>query len=184
MRTKSASATAFCVLSGALLVACAGKPPKPPPPPPPPPPVRLTIAVSGDVNPDAQNRPSPIVVRLYQLKDDAPFRAADFDALYDKDGATLGAALVSREDFEFAPGDRHEEELALPPEVRFIGVVAAYRDIRNAAWRTVARTPVAEAAPAPAAPAKGTAPPPAGPAKKRQIVIAIEQARVSSATPD
>jgi type VI secretion system protein VasD len=118
-----------------LLVACAAKPPKPPPPALP---VKLTISAGADVNPDAQNRASPIVVRLYLLKEDAAFRAADFYALYEKDQATLGGALVSREDFEFAPGEHHSEELNLPKDARFIGVVAAYRDLRNADWRAVA----------------------------------------------
>jgi type VI secretion system protein VasD len=129
----------------------------------------LTIAVSADVNPDSQMRPSPIVVRLYQLKDDAAFKAADFYALYDKDQGTLGAALVSREDFEFAPGERHSADMALSTDAQFIGVIAAYRDIRNAQWRTLT-----------AAPEKGIV----NIVKKNKLAIAIERARVSFVTPD
>ena len=165
MRTYRRTAGGLVWLTCVLLAACAAKPPKPPKPQP----VALTIAVSADVNPDSQMRPSPIVVRLYQLKDDAAFKAADFYALYDKDQVTLGAALVSREDFEFAPGERHSADMALSTDARFIGVIAAYRDIRNAQWRTLA-----------AAPEKGIV----NIVKKNKLAIAIERARVSFVTPD
>lgn len=165
MRTCRRTAGGFVWLTCVLLVACAAKPAKPPKPQP----VTLTIAVSADVNPDSQTRPSPIVVRLYQLKDDAAFKAADFYALYDKDQATLGAALVSREDFEFAPGERHSADMPLSTDAQFIGVIAAYRDIRNAQWRTLT-----------AAPEKGIV----NIVKKNKLAIAIERARVSFVTPD
>ena len=83
------------LLAACALAACKSAPP--PEPKPVPVTVKLSIAVSPDVNPDSQKRPSPIVVRVYQLKDDAAFKAADFFALYDKEQATLAASLVSRE---------------------------------------------------------------------------------------
>jgi type VI secretion system protein VasD len=135
-RIGRASRAVFVVLLiavGAGLVACKSKPPKPTPPPP----VILTLnlAASGDVNPDAQGRPSPVVVRLYQLKDDAAFKDADIYALFDKELGTLGASLAAREEFELAPSEHHTLTLKPAPEVRFIAVVAAYREIRNARWR-------------------------------------------------
>ncbi len=168
MRTCRGTASGFVWLTCVLLAACAAKPEKPPKPPKPQP-VALTIVVSADVNPDSQARPSPIVVRLYQLKDDAAFKAADFYALYDKDQATLGAALVSREDFEFVPGERHSADIPLSTETQFIGVIAAYRDIRNAQWRTLT-----------AAPEKGIV----NIVKKNKLAIAVERARVSFVPPD
>jgi len=98
--------------------------------------VKLTVSASADANPDAQDRPSPIVVRIYQIKDDAAFRDADFFALYDKEQSTLSASLVSREEFEVAPGHETVVDYQVSLDAKFIGVAAAYRDIRNAAWRT------------------------------------------------
>ena len=54
------------------------------------------LIVSGDVNPDNSGRASPIVVRLYQLRNDGEFATADFFALYDKEKETLGASFISR----------------------------------------------------------------------------------------
>ena len=60
------------LMAGCLtLTACKSAPPKPKV-------MKLNVAVSADANPDAQNRPSPIVIRIYQLKDDAAFKDADF----------------------------------------------------------------------------------------------------------
>jgi type VI secretion system protein VasD len=110
------------------LTGCKSAPPKPHV-------VKLTVAASADANPDAQNRPSPIVVRVYQLKDDAAFKDADFFALYDKEQATLAASLVSREEFEVAPGSQKTLDYQLSLDAKFVGVAAGYRNIRDAAWR-------------------------------------------------
>jgi type VI secretion system protein VasD len=152
---------AFLLASCAWLVACSSAPPKPQA-------VKLSFAVSADVNPDAQNRPSPVVVRLYQLKDDAAFKDADIFALFDKEQATLAAALVSREEYELAPGEHRNVDLQLSHDARFVGVVAAYRDIRNAEWRAQI-----------GAPDKGLV----NIVKKNKINILVERARVSF-TPD
>lgn len=115
-----------------MFAACASAPPKPQPVN-----VKLNIVVSADVNPDAQNRPSPIVVRIFQLKDDAAFKDADFFALYDKEEATLAASLVSRAEYELAPGESRGVDYSVSPDTRFIGVIAAFRNIRDAQWRAL-----------------------------------------------
>ncbi|MEO7206403.1 MAG: type VI secretion system lipoprotein TssJ [Steroidobacteraceae bacterium] len=110
------------------LTACKSAPPKPRV-------LKLSVAVSADANPDGQNRPSPIVIRIYQLKDDSAFKDADFFALYDKEQATLAASLLSRQEFEVAPGAQKVVDYQLSPDARFVGVAAAYRNIRDATWR-------------------------------------------------
>ena len=110
------------------LTACKSAPPKPKV-------LKLNVAVSADANPDAQNRPSPIVIRVYQLKDDAAFKDADFFALYDKEQPTLAASLISRQEFEVAPGAQKVVDYQLAPDAKFFGVAAGYRNIRDAAWR-------------------------------------------------
>jgi type VI secretion system protein VasD len=125
----------LAIVACVALAACAGAPPKPAK-------AQLSISASTAVNPDADGRPSPVVVRLYQLKDDAAFGGADFFAIFDKEEATLAASLLSREEFVLAPGDARMVELQVSPEARFLGVAAAFRDIRNAAWREVKPAPI------------------------------------------
>jgi type VI secretion system protein VasD len=131
----------FCLLvagafAGLLVMsACASSPPKPAR-------TRLTIAATPDTNPDATGRPSPVVVRVYQLKADTAFTGADFFALYDDEMKVLGAELIGRNEYVLAPSERRTLELDVSADARFVGIVAAYRDIRNAQWRTVVQAPL------------------------------------------
>jgi type VI secretion system protein VasD len=101
----------------------------------------MTIAAAADVNPDAGGRPSPVVVRVYQLKADAAFSDAEFFALFNDEQKALGAELITRDEFILAPTESRTLDVTLTPETRFVGAIAAFRDIRNAEWRTVVPAP-------------------------------------------
>lgn len=98
---------------------------------------RITVAAAADTNPDASGRPSPVVVRVYQLNADAAFSGADFFSLYDDEQKVLGAQLIDRSEFVLAPAEKRTVDVAVAPETRFVGAVAAFRDIRNAQWRVL-----------------------------------------------
>ncbi len=125
-------------LSGCGMFAKAPPPPAPPPPPPKPGTLAINISASAGINPNANNRPSPVVVRLYELKASAQFESADFLSLYDKDQAVLGADVVARDEFVLAPGEKKAIAKPLAADTKFIGVVAAFRDLERARWRAVA----------------------------------------------
>lgn len=128
-------ASALATLCTLALAACGGaKPIKPTE-------AHAQLIVSSDANPDSTGRASPIVVRLFQLRNDGEFATADFFALYDKEKETLGASYISREEYVLNPGETRALEVAVNPEARFIGALAAYRDIRSAQWRAVTRPP-------------------------------------------
>jgi type VI secretion system protein VasD len=97
----------------------------------------LTITASADTNPDANGRPSPVVVRVYQLKADDAFVNAEFFPLFDDDMKVLGPSLISRDEYVLAPAERRTVEVAVSGEAKFLGAVAAFRDIRNAEWRVL-----------------------------------------------
>lgn len=118
----------------ALLGGCASGPPKAAK-------ARMTVVAQQDVNPDASGRPSPVVLRIYQLAQDATFNNADFFALFDNDQQLLGADLLAREEVQLVPGERKEVEFAVAAATKFVGVVVAYRDIRNAQWRVIQPAP-------------------------------------------
>jgi type VI secretion system protein VasD len=132
-------------LLAVLIMTGCGKGAPPPPiviaPPPKPAPAALTIAASADANPDDTGRPSPVVVRVYQLKADAAFAGAEFFPLFDDDQKVLGA-------------EKRIVEVAVSDDARFVGAVAAFRDIRNAEWRVLV------------------------PAARGMMTVAVERARV------
>lgn len=129
-----AAAAGLALAVGAALTACASSPPKPTP-------ARAALAVAQDVNPDDAGHPSPIVVRLYELKEEGAFNNADYFALIDKEQETLGASLLAREEYELQPGESRQIELKIPPEARYLGAVAGFRDLRNAKWKALSPAP-------------------------------------------
>lgn len=97
-----------------------------------------TISAAANLNPSVSQRPSPLNVRLYEMRSVADFSKADFMALYQSDVATLGNGLVLRDEFTLAPGESRAYQRTLSPETRFIAVFAAYRDVERATWRASA----------------------------------------------
>ena len=134
-----------------IAAACAKAPPPPEPTPPPAMTIKaagdakvkapMTISAAADTNPDSSGRPSPVVVRVYQLKTDAAFTAAEFFPLFDDEQKVLGAELISRDEYMLAPAESRTIDVALSAETRYVGAIAAFRDIRNAQWRGLVVTP-------------------------------------------
>lgn len=139
---------AYIAVGGLILAlaACAGKPP-PPPPPPPPTVIKATIEAAPSVNPDIRGRPSPIVVKLFELKTVGIFESADFFALFERESEALGAELVGREEFQLRPGDRKPLERQLQADTRYIGVVAAYRELERTRWKASMPVPLNQTTP-------------------------------------
>lgn len=95
------------------------------------------VQAAPNMNPSVSKRPSPLLVRVYELKSAAAFNSADFVALYQRDQAELGADLVAREEMILNPGDSRPFAKVAAPETRFVGVFGAYRDLDRAKWRSV-----------------------------------------------
>ena len=93
------------------------------------------LQASADMNPSVSQRPSPLLIRIYELKSVAGFNQADFMALYQSDTATLGADMVSREEITLQPGETRPYNKVLGAETRFVAVFAGYRNLEKARWR-------------------------------------------------
>jgi len=117
---------------------------------------KVALSAAADVNPDASGKASPVVVRVYQLKADAAFAGADFFALFDDEMKVLGGDLIGREEYVLTPSEQRTVELVVPKTAKFVGVIAAFRDIRNSQWRVVVPAPL----------------------KKNDVALSVERARV------
>jgi type VI secretion system protein VasD len=141
------------LLTAATLLALPGcglfggdEPPPPPPPlapPPPPPPtiVSLTLEAAPDVNAGLDGTGRPLQVRLLKLATANELMEADFFALDGDPAAALGKALVGEERLTLGPGQVVVWQRQLEEGVRFVGIVAAYRDVGASQWRAFAETP-------------------------------------------
>ena len=97
----------------------------------------LSIQAAQNVNPDINGRASPILLRFFELKSTAAFNNADFFTLYDQSVGELGADYVAHFDVEMKPGESIEIQREFMLDTRYLGVIAAYRDINNSVWRRV-----------------------------------------------
>jgi len=98
---------------------------------------RWTLSASSSVNPDAQGRPAPLVVRLYALAARDAFDRATFFELYDHDRAVLGRSALARSVIVVRPGERIRFDEPLDAGTRSFAVVAAYQRIDTACWRAI-----------------------------------------------
>ncbi len=109
--------------------------PVPPPPAPVPVSVALKVRLAADGNPDPSGRPSPLVVRVYELRGDDVFRTLELEDLEGHDREKLAADLVARDEWTLHPGEEHEFRWSGTPEARRIGVIAWLRSYRTVPWQ-------------------------------------------------
>jgi type VI secretion system protein VasD len=102
---------------------------------------RTLLSASNDTNPDINGRPSPVVLRVFQLRGASEFGRADFFALSLHEKDALGASLIGVEEFELRPGEHLETRIPVSRDARYIGAIAEFRDIHGAQWRALRTRP-------------------------------------------
>ncbi|MDQ0314296.1 type VI secretion system lipoprotein TssJ [Amorphus orientalis] len=100
--------------------------------------LNITMSANAQLNPNVDDEPSPVVVRIYELKSAQSFNQAEFFQLYDDDTKTLGPDLVAKTEYEIAPGTTKKIKKTTPDETAYIAVLAGFRDIDSATWRASA----------------------------------------------
>ncbi|MEC5386821.1 type VI secretion system lipoprotein TssJ [Uliginosibacterium sp. H3] len=131
MNSLITSLRSLCValLCGLLLTSCSKSPP-------PPTLAAITFVADEKVNVDTRGRSTPVVVRYYLLKNDSAFNTADFFSLLEKDQATLGDAIVLREEFTLKPGETKKLDTKDAGPAQTLAVFVQYRNIDRATWRS------------------------------------------------
>lgn len=104
-------------------------------------PVEISIAASESLNPTEQGRPSPVLLRIYELSGRTFFQSADFFTLLGEMERARHAEVSQIHEFVLMPGEvrvlRHRTELG----AQFLGVAAAYRDLQGSSWRSLVSVP-------------------------------------------
>lgn len=136
LRVAARGLAALVAGAGLLLAGCADTPlpfMKPDPTV-----VEAKVVASTQVNPDARKRPSPVVVRVYELKSRAQFDSADFLSLYERDKDVLGGDLVVRDEFVLKPGETKDINKQTQPDTKFLAVLVGFRDLEKSRSRAIA----------------------------------------------
>jgi type VI secretion system protein VasD len=95
--------------------------------------IELTIVGGPDLNPNTQGRASPVVVRIFDLAAAPAFESADFATLFE-DSEALKGAVLAVDEVVLRPGDIQERNRDIKPDVRALGVAAAFRSLEGAVW--------------------------------------------------
>jgi type VI secretion system protein VasD len=101
----------------------------------------IDIQSAKYLNPDINGNPSPIVVTIYELKNQFAFKQASYDALATNSSSILGGDLIDQQTIEVRPDTVMSVSQPLSPNTQYLGIVAAYRNIDQATWRTTVAVP-------------------------------------------
>jgi len=99
--------------------------------------LEFAIEADQEINVNENGDPSPIVIRVYELKTKNAFEQASFFELLDNDTAKLGGDLVAKREFEVKPGEKSSFTRESPAEAKHVGVIAGFRQIEAAQWRSI-----------------------------------------------
>lgn len=104
-------------------------------------PYAIELRADPRVNLDANGRPSPIQVTIFELRSASEFEARDFFSLQGDAQAALGKTVLDTDQVILQPGETRKITHAGSTEARVVGIVAAYRDLENSQWRLTVPLP-------------------------------------------
>jgi len=99
--------------------------------------IEATLVGGPQLNPNLEGRPSPVVVRIFELNSTTAFLAADYAGLFEHAQQTLGADALAQEEIVLRPGEIRHYERAGAPQPKALGLAAAFRSIEQGRWRLV-----------------------------------------------
>lgn len=124
---------------GVVAVAMAGCGPGAPAVPPKPCDVQvvtLNMYAADNINPNEKGNPRPVVVRLYQLKNDVKMENATYDEILLKDKDTLADDLMKVDEVSVFPNDLVQVKFERIKEATVLAGVALFRTPKGNSWKT------------------------------------------------
>jgi type VI secretion system protein VasD len=98
--------------------------------------LELKFKVAADINPDDDNKPSPLFLRMYELKSPRMFKKANFIDLYEKDKDVLGADMISKQRLKrIKPGESRKESFVLDKGTRYVGLYAEFLQYKKSGFK-------------------------------------------------
>ena len=105
--------------------------------------LKLTFVVDADVNPDDNKTPSPLFVRMYELKSPKMFNKANFIDIYERDSEVLGADMIDKQRLKhIRPGETREASFVLNKDTKYVGLFAEFLKYKDSKYKLV--IPVAQ----------------------------------------
>lgn len=100
--------------------------------------LQVNFQVDADINPDEFGKPSPVFIRMYELKDRKMISKADFISLYERDKEVLGAdMLASHKLRRFTPGETRSEQFVVDKEANYVALYAEFLEFNQSKFKVV-----------------------------------------------
>ena len=126
----------FIVLLVLVFSACSNAPTPPVIPAPlQPTKIELQIEANSKLNLDISGNSSPVMFRVYELKDTSSFNNADFFALMEKDQTVLANDLSRKHEVTLKIGESKMLSLSTEKDVKALCFFASFRKLDDADWR-------------------------------------------------
>lgn len=93
----------------------------------------LVITARSALNQNGDGVSLPVVLRIYQLRDDRPFSTAAYAQLLSGSDALKAATLCSR-DVTLGPGQTLKISEPMGDDANYVGVAAFFRDTTHTEW--------------------------------------------------
>ena len=104
-------------------------------------PVKLRVGADAALNHDSHHASLPVVLKVYQLKEEQQFKQASFEDLWKKDKVILSDALVSSQEYIIYPGKTERYQFLSAEGACYLGLVATFRMPEADTWKTITRIP-------------------------------------------
>jgi type VI secretion system protein VasD len=132
----------LATLVASALVGCASTvvPPKAPEKCPPQT-LSLSFLASSRLNPTPDGQSRPLVVRVYELKEDARLLNASFEQVWQDDKATLADDVVKVQEVQVYPAQRVDLKVDRTEPVNHIAAVALFREPKSRGWLSMIDLP-------------------------------------------
>lgn len=96
--------------------------------------VKTSMKSDKELNTNSVGTALPVVVRVYQLSDDAAFRSAAFRDLWKRDTEVLGSSLLSSKEIVMQPDHKESISVPLNEGTKFVAGVAIFRNPDSSKW--------------------------------------------------
>ena len=100
--------------------------------------INIEFYVDANINPNESGRPSPLFIRMYELKSNKMLKNAHFLDIFENDKEALGADLVVKYKLKLIqPGENRIDQFVLEPETKFIGLYAEFLNFKTAKYKLI-----------------------------------------------
>jgi len=100
--------------------------------------LKLTFVVAADANPDDDKTPSPLIIKMYELKTPDMFEKANFIDIFEQDADVLGADLVDKHRLKhLQPGEERTERFVLDKQTQYVGLFAEFLMYKDAKYKLI-----------------------------------------------